>query len=291
MEGEPIKEELMCKKLAQSMDRQRSFDQTALPRGAMIWIASCGLMLFLSISPNSSWAQAAPAVTTGVEVSETTDSSKPTKTAVFAADATESTSEDAENGRGVVTATASGAVSPIPEIDRNIVKEKITQLVTNTKSASWNTKVCEYLGDKTEESTLRVMWAGSDLQRLEVLTGRAAGKTLIVRGDTIHVGWLKFNHTNSLVKTLRGNSVKGNGYLDDMQHILNDWNNTTIVDENGYWVIDYTSPVGLPAKIWLDPLTMKVAKSHLYEEGKLVGEYEYDTVVYNPKLSEKTWKK
>lgn len=184
------------------------------------------------------------------------------------------------------------AIPVLEEVDHAVVKDKLTQLSNATKTATWNTRVCEHLGEKTEEQNVKTAWAGTDLQRVKVLTGRAAGKTLLLRGDTVHVGWLKFSHTNSMVQTLRGNSLKLNGFLDDVQHMLGNWDNVVVSDEAGLWLFDYVASNDLRSKMWMDPVTLKAVKIETYDEaGELAGCYTYDSIIYNPKLSAKTWKR
>lgn len=191
-----------------------------------------------------------------------------------------------------VAAENTPAIPVLEEVDHAVVKDKLTQLLNATKTATWNTKVCEYLGEKVEEQYVKTAWAGIDLQRVKVITGRAAGKTLLLRGDTVHVGWLKFSHTNRMVQTLRSNSLKLNGFLDDVEHMLGDWDNVVVSDEAGVWRFDYVASNDSNSNLWMDPATMKAIKIETYDEaGELAGCYEYDSIMYNPKLSSKTWKR
>ena len=176
-------------------------------------------------------------------------------------------------------------------VDRAIAKEKLTRLITETKTAKWNTKVCETLGEKIEESTTENCWAGVDMQRIKVLTGRAAGKTLFIRGEKVHAGWLKFHHSNSMVKTIRGNSLRLNGFFDDIEAMLLDWDNVVIDDVAGTWVFNFHAPTGLESRMHLNPANMIVIKMEAFEDGQKVGCYEYDSVVYNPELPARTWRK
>ena len=184
------------------------------------------------------------------------------------------------------------AIAVLQEVDHTVVKDKLAQLIKETKTATWNTKVCEHLGEKMEESTVKVAWAGIDLQRVKVLTGRAAGKTLLLRGDTVHVGWLKFDHSNRMVQTLRGNSLRLNGFLDDVEHMLNTWDEVVVSEEDGLWLFDFVASNDMQTKMWMDPVTLQAAKIKTFDEdGLLAGCYEYDSVTYNPKPSAKTWKR
>lgn len=176
-------------------------------------------------------------------------------------------------------------------VDRDLAKSRIAQLVSDTETAMWKAKIMEIMGDETEHSSISVAWAGPELQRIKVKKGRGAGKTLLVRGDMVSSGWLKFRHTHSMVKTVRGNSLKLNGYLDDLAHLLTDWESVTLTDDGDDWIIEFIAPNGVDSKLWIDSTTLKASKMEAREEGALVGTYEYDSVIYNPKFPSNFFKK
>lgn len=176
-------------------------------------------------------------------------------------------------------------------VDRDLAKSRIAELVSETKTAMWKTKIMERMEEEVEHSSIITAWAGPDLQRIKVKSGRGAGKTLLVRGEMVSSGWLKFRHTNSMVKTVRGNSLKLNGYLDDLSHLLTDWDSVTLTDEAGNWIIEFVATNGVNSKLWIDSTTLKASKLEAREDGALVGLYEYESVIYNPKLPASYWKK
>ncbi len=186
------------------------------------------------------------------------------------------------------------AVAPTRVLDdaaRELARQRLTKLVEETTTALWKGRVEETLGDVTEVSTTRVVWAGPEQQRIKILSGRGAGKTLVVQGDIVRAGWMKFHHTSRTVKTLRGNSLKLNGYLDDFRFILDQWEHVHIEHDMGKWMVAFIDPTGLDLKIWIDPSTLIAGRCEAYDSGKLVGRYEYESVVYNPELPANVWKK
>ena len=201
-------------------------------------------------------------------------------------------SDPLKNANINIVANAGPADAPAFRIvDRDLAKSRIAQLVTETKTAMWKAKIMETTGDEVERSSIATAWAGTELQRIKVKTGRGAGKTLLVRGDMVSSGWLKFRHTNGMVKTVRGNSLKLNGYLDDLAHLLTDWESVAMTDYGGDWIIEFVAPNGVDSKLWINSTTLKASKMEAREDGALVGLYEYESVVYNPKFPPSFWKK
>lgn len=227
------------------------------------------------------------------ETAPAPDSPRESVEVAIATPLSDSKSNPIENANVTVMANA----APLKDatvfriVDRDLAKSRISQLVNETKTAMWKAKIMETLGDDVEHSSIVTAWAGPDLQRIKVKSGRGAGKTLLVRGDMVSSGWLKFRHTNSMVKTVRGNSLKLNGYLDDLAHMLTDWDSVTLTDEAGNWIIEFVATNGVDSKLWLDSTTLKASKLEARENGALVGIYEYQSVIYNPKLPASYWKK
>lgn len=193
-----------------------------------------------------------------------------------------------------------GAVPPLLDesqpriltgVDRDVVRARLDRLVNETKTAYWRARVTETLGDETEVSTIVTAWAGTELQKIKIKSGRGAGKTLLLKGDTVYSGWMRMRHTNSMVRTIRGNSLKLNGYLDDLQFILPDWNSVVVFREGDSLRLEFVASNAVDSKLWLDAETLIGKKFEAYKAGKLVGLYEYQGVIYNPNLPAKTWKR
>lgn len=236
-------------------------------------------------------ACALPAASAFSQQAEPDEAREPVEVAVATAVSENKSNPLLETSVNVVANAGDVEASVFRIVDRDLAKSRISQLVAETKTAMWKAKIMEMQDDEVERTSIVVAWAGPELQRIKVKTGRGAGKTLLVRGDMVSSGWIKVRHTSSMVRTLRGNSLKLNGYLDDLAHLLTDWESVTLTEEGDDWIVEFIASNGVDTRLWLNSTSLKASKLEAREEGALVGVYEYDQVVYNPKFPPKFWKK
>jgi outer membrane lipoprotein-sorting protein len=164
------------------------------------------------------------------------------------------------------------------------VQAKLDTLVKTTKTMTWTHTTYEKKGKDIERTQGNVWWQGVDLQRIEVTGGRGEGHTVILTGKRLDTGMITFDFDSRMVLSLRGNTVRQNGYLDDLALALQQWDRATVAEEAGLWVLGYTTGTGLPSKLWLNPQSLAATKNESTQNGEVVERYEYTNVKYNPAL-------
>ncbi len=168
-------------------------------------------------------------------------------------------------------------------------KLALQNVLDNTKTMSWSHTTNEWKGKKHEYTQGNAFWKGIDLQRIDVTDGRGKGRTVVLLGKKLDTGWINFDFDSKMVLSLRGNTVRQNGYLDDLALALKNWESCSFAFEDSMWVIGYKTATGLDAKMWVYPGSLKVLKTESYENGKTVERYEYKDIKYNPPLDDDLW--
>ena len=168
-------------------------------------------------------------------------------------------------------------------------RTRLEQLLKTTRTMTWSHTTYEKKGTDIEKTVGNVFWQGVDLQRIDVTGGRGEGRTVILTGKRLDTGMITFDFDNRMVLSLRGNNVRQNGYLDDFELALKQWDRVTVDQDGALWVLGYTTATGLPSRIWLNPQTMAVTKNESTQNGEVVERYEYSNVKYNPVLAPDTF--
>lgn len=176
------------------------------------------------------------------------------------------------------------APSPARADLKSDVRAKLESLLKTTRTMTWTHTTWEKKGKDIETTTGNVWWQGIDKQRIDVTGGRGEGRTVILTGTRLDTGMITFDYNNRMVLSLRGNTVRQNGYLDDLELALKQWERATVTEESGLWVLGYTTGTGLASKLWFNAQTLAVTKNESTQNGEVVERYEYSAVKYNPAL-------
>jgi hypothetical protein len=192
---------------------------------------------------------------------------------------------------------ADGSLSPE---ERQTIRTNLAELVDSVTAATWVQETWERLGEKEELTRARCHWNGDRL-RLDVEAGRGKGSTAILYQGKVY-GFkrgllsfvkLKYEPRDRAVLSLRGNDLRGNGYLDDVRFALEHWDNVEIAPSERGLVLAYRDAAGLRQRLQLagdgldGPEPLHVAEQETFEGEELVARATYEDVVYNPEFDEK----
>lgn len=184
---------------------------------------------------------------------------------------------------------------PTDDSRRVALRQQIEQVVTTTKTARFEQDALEWMGDENERAAGTLLWKGPDHIRIETREGRAAGSTAVLNGDKV-IAWFNalsfikpsYDWNSKTVLSLRGNSMKDAGFLDDFAAIFDTWERVTTDFSGPNPKLQYKDAKGLDVTVTLngaDPVG--VAQIETHEGGRLVGRLTVRKIEYNPPLDDK----
>lgn len=167
----------------------------------------------------------------------------------------------------------------------------IEALLDTVRTAEWVQTSWERLGDREESTAARCIWAGQDNMRLDVFAGRGSGATAILYENRVYgfrrglFSFLKRSYEpgHSRVRSLRGNSLLQNGFMDDLEQVLASEKPVEIdVRSLDSVTIRYEDSDGLQTTLQIRRDPIRVLIHERSDRDGLVERYTYSDVRYNP---------
>jgi outer membrane lipoprotein-sorting protein len=199
---------------------------------------------------------------------------------------------DEASMKTVLLSLALLASSPEEGSLRDQVRDKMTALIKDTKTLQWFQKTWATKDGEEEKTSAECFWAGPEKMRLNVKEGRGSGATALYHKGKV-IGFqpgmfsfvkLSYDVRDQEVLGLRGGDLTQNGFFDDFELVLKQWDAVEIGQDKGDIVVAFKNHEGLPAKMWLEPATFAPRRIEGYENGKAVDRVVYEKVVFNPAL-------
>jgi hypothetical protein len=129
--------------------------------------------------------------------------------------------------------------------------------------------------------------------RLDVFGGRGAGATAILHQGRVYgfkrglLSFIKrsYEPDHPRVRSLRGNSMTRNGFMDDLNEVVDQWDQVTVETRSPETVIiRYRDGEGLQSTVHLRRNPIRVLIHERSDRDGLAERYTYSEVRYNPPI-------
>ncbi len=167
---------------------------------------------------------------------------------------------------------------------------EIRALVDTVRTASWVQTSWERSGQQEVHTSGRCLWAGQDNMRLDVFDGKGEGATAILFGGRVYgfkrglLSFIKrsFEPSHPRVRSLRGNQMSRNGFLDDLRFVLEVWD-TVILEQltSERTAVSYVDADHLNSTLHVIRHPLRVVLHERAEEQQVVERYHYSEIDYN----------
>ncbi len=179
-----------------------------------------------------------------------------------------------------------------PAAPRELVRKALRQRLDGLKTAKWKHDIWATNGEDEQHTIGEAYWRDDGRIRIDIVGGDNKGGTAILVGDKV-VGWkrgmlsfakLSFEYTNKRVLSVRGQTMKMSGFLDDFRAILEQDDAVVTAASKDEFVVDYRGDQGFPTRMWLRLSELYPYRIEVREGDKVVEKHVYSDVEYNPSL-------
>jgi hypothetical protein len=186
-----------------------------------------------------------------------------------------------------------GLLAATPRFVRGQQDDLVTEidaLVDTVETASWVQTSWERSGRREEYTSARCLWAGQDNMRLDVFDGKGEGATAILFDGRVYgfkrgvLSFIKrsFEPSHPRVRSLRGNRMSQNGFLDDLRFVLEVWDTVTLEQLTPErTAIMYVDADTLSSTLHLIRHPLRVILHERADERQVVERYHYSEIDYN----------
>lgn len=190
----------------------------------------------------------------------------------------------------VVVVSLLAGTSGFVQAQQDDLATEIRALVDTVETASWVQTSWERSGRQEEHTSARCLWAGQDNMRLDVFDGKGKGATAILIDGRVYgykrglLSFIKrsFELSHPRVRSLRGNQMSQNGFLDDLGFVLDVWD-TVILEQltPERTAISYVDADSLNSTLHVLRNPLRVILHERAEEQQVVERYHYSEIDYN----------